>query len=102
MGAKCREYLKWAATIAVVVLAVAVIAAAVTNSRRAEHAAGEGETQGGAPAELEGFIENAYIVSSDGFLTVHYAGREYTLEGRSKGRMPALPIWKSQKAACCR
>lgn len=82
MRARSREYIKWAATIAVVIAAVLVIAAAVTDSRRAEQAAGVGETQGGAPEELEGLIENAYVVSSGERIVIQYAGRTYTLEGR--------------------
>ena len=35
MGRRSREYIKWAATIAVVALAAAVMGAAVLNSRRA-------------------------------------------------------------------
>lgn len=82
MGAKTLEYIKWAATIVVVLLAVAVIAAAVTHSRRAGGTADTGKPEG-APKELEGLIENAYILSSEGdSVTVHFAGEEYTLKGR--------------------
>lgn len=83
MGRRSREYIKWAATIAVVALAAAVMGAAVLNSRRANGVQGFGETQKEEGVKQNGTLANAYLVScGDGHVVVCHEGQEYTLEGK--------------------
>lgn len=82
MGLNKKECFKWGATGLIVLISIVIIVVAVTASRRANDVLLKDDGGGKEAKQLEGRIENVYVISSDkDTITFRFDGYEYVFEG---------------------